>query len=202
VTARVADLAPVKLVLILAGTFVLLGAATWYTLVMPKQSKSSSLDTTIANAQTQLATLDHNAPAVQKHQVSQSLLLARALPTDPGVPQLVLQLSRIATEEHVSFDSITPQAPLTYSGYEAIPMTILLTGNFLDIENFLGQLENQVSVSGDGVAATGRLYDVLGVTLQATTPAPKLTATLTIDAFNYTGLGETVPGATTTTPAS
>lgn len=201
-SARVTELAPVKLVAILGVTFLLLAAATWTMLVMPKQTKASSLSTTIASAQNQLATLDHNAPAVHKHQVSQTLLLSRALPTDPGIPQLVLQLSRIATEEHVSFDSITPQTPISYSGYEAIPMTIQLTGNFLAIESFLGQLENQVSASSDGVAATGRLYDVLGVTLQATTPAPQLTASLTVDAFNYTALGETAPGATTTTPAS
>ncbi len=41
-----------------------------------------------------------------------------------GMPQIVLQLSRIATEEHVSLDSITPAAPVSYSGYQSVPMTI------------------------------------------------------------------------------
>lgn len=200
-TARVTEVSPVKLVLILSATFVLLAAGTWFTLVMPKQSKEKSLQTTIEHTQSQLAQLDHNAPAVQKHEVSQTLLLSRALPTDPGIPQIVLQLSRIATEEHVSFDSITPQTPQTFSGYEAIPLTILLTGNYLDIEAFLAQLRNQVSVSTTGIAATGRLYDVLSVGLQTTATAPKLSATLVVDAFNYTGMSVSVPGATTTTPA-
>ena len=60
------------------------------------------------------------------------------------MPQIVLQLSRIATEEHVSLDSITPQAPVSYSGYQALPITITLDGNFLNVESFLQQLRNQV----------------------------------------------------------
>ena len=60
------------------------------------------------------------------------------------MPQIVLQLSRIANEEHVSLDSITPQTPVSYSGYQALPITITLTGNFFAVESFLQQLRNQV----------------------------------------------------------
>ncbi len=194
-SSRITTISPVKLVAILAGTFVLLAAGMWITLVLPKQSKAKSLETTIASAKTQLTQLGVKQTAVQKQAVSQSLLLARALPTDVGIPQIVLQLSRIATEEHVSLDSITPSTPVSYSGYQSVPMTLSVTGHSLDIQNFLAQLRNQVKVSGGNVAATGRLYDVLGVTLQATTPAPDVSATLTVDAFNYTGIVSTVPGA-------
>ena len=104
------------------------------------------------------------------------------------MPQIVLQLSRIATEEHVSLDSITPQTPVSYSGYQAVPIAITLDGDFFNIEGFLQQLRDQVRVSSEGVAATGRLYDVLGVTLQATTPAPQARRDGDIDAFAYTGI--------------
>ena len=194
-SSRITTISPVKLVAILAGTFVLLAAGMWITLVLPKQSKAKSLETTIASAKTQLTQLSVKQTAVQKQAVSQSLLLARALPTDVGIPQIVLQLSRIATEEHVSLDSITPSTPVSYSGYQSVPMTLSVTGHSLDIQNFLAQLRNQVKVSGGNVAATGRLYDVLGVTLQATTPAPDVSATVTVDAFNYTGITPTPPGA-------
>ena len=60
------------------------------------------------------------------------------------MPQIVLQLSRIANEEHVSLDSITPQTPVSYSGYQAIPITIELSGDFFGVESFLQQLRNQV----------------------------------------------------------
>lgn len=192
--SRVVDISPTKLLVILAVTFLLLSAATWFTLISPKQSKAHSLDTTIKSAQSQLAQLTQNETTAHKHAVSQSLLLTRALPSLTAMPQIVLQLSRIATEEHVSLDSITPQSPVSYAGYQAIPIAITLGGDFFNIEGFLQQLRNQVRVSSEGVAATGRLYDVLGVTLQATTPAPKLVATVTLDAFSYTGIG--LPAAT------
>jgi hypothetical protein len=116
------------------------------------------------------------------------------------MPQIVMQLSRIAGETHVSLDSITPQAPVSYSGYQAIPMTITLTGTFFAVESFLQELRTQVKVSGNDVTATGRLYDVLGVTLQSTDPAPKVTATLMIDAFSYTGIALAGSGTTASTP--
>ena len=158
------------------------GAATWFTLIGPEQSKAHSLETSIKTEKTQLAQLTHNEPSARKHAVSQSLLLGRALPSVTGMPQIVLQLSRIATEEHVSLDSITPQTAVSYSGYQALPITVMVSGNFLNVQGFLGQLRNQVRVTDGTVAATGRLYDVLGVTFQAAIPPPKVTATLTIDA--------------------
>ncbi len=197
-TARISTISPFKLVAILGGTFLLLGVGMWIVLVMPKQSKANSIETTIAKAKTQLNQLSVKQTAAQKQAVSQTLLLTRALPSDAGIPQIVLQLSRIATEEHVSLDSIAPAAPVSYSGYESVPMTIDLTGHFLNVQGFLAQLRNQVKLSGDTVSATGRLYDVHGLTLTSVSPAPDVSATVTLDAFAYTGISQTAPGATTT----
>ena len=199
--ARIADISPARLVVILAATFLVLSAATWFTLIAPKQSKVQSLETTIKTAQSQLAQLTHNAAAVQKHAVSESLLLNRALPSISSMPQIILQLSRIATEENVSLDSITPQTPVLYNGYQAVPITITLDGTFFKLEAFLQQLREQVGVAHGAVTATGLLYDVLGVTFQSTTPAPRVTATLTVDAFSYTGFAlATASGTSGTTP--
>jgi Tfp pilus assembly protein PilO len=197
-SSRISTVSPVKLVAILAGTFVLLAAGMWITLVLPKQSKAKSLETTIASAKTQLSQLGVKQTAAQKQAVSQSLLLTRALPNNVGMPQIVLQLNRLATEEHVSLNSITPSAPVSYSGYQSVPLTIALTGHSLDVQNFLAQLRNQVKLSGDTVAATGRLYDVLGVAFTAGTPAPDVSATLTMAAFNYTGITPTAPTTSST----
>jgi len=199
-SSRVIDISPARLVLILAATFLLLSAGAWFTLIAPKQSRAHSLDTTIKTAQSQLAQLTHNAATVQKHAVSESLLLERALPTTAAMPQIILQLSRIAAEENISLDSITPQTPVLYSGYQAVPITVTLDGDFFNLEGFLQQLRKQVGVSDGVVTATGRLYDVLALTFQSATPAPRLSATLTIDAFSYTGFGlapaSTIPGTT------
>ena len=99
------------------------------------------------------------------------------------MPQILLQLNRIATEEKVSLDSVSPQPPIPYSGYSAVPLSIQLTGDYFNVQSFLQQLLKQVTTSTDGVRATGRLYDVLNVTLSLSSTPPQLTATMTLDAF-------------------
>jgi Tfp pilus assembly protein PilO len=201
-TERLADISPVKLVVALAGTFLVLSAVTWFLLIQPKQAKEHSLDTSIKTAQTTLTKLAHHAPAVHRQVVSESLLVGRALPSDVAMPQIVLQLSRIATEEHLALTAITPGTPVPYSGYQGLPMTVTLVGDSLQVTRFLQQLRNQVRVSDGRVTATGRLYDVLGVTFQAATPPPAVTATLTLQAFSYTAIPGTTPGAPGAPPAS
>jgi Pilus assembly protein, PilO len=201
---RTIDFSPAKIAALLALTFVLLGAATWLILIQPKQSTANNLESTIAATQAQLAheTTTRTPPvkATHKHALSQTALSARALPNLVAMPQILLQLSRIATEEHVTLVSVVPLAAVPYANYEALPLTVTLSGKFFGVEGFLQQLRNQVhSASQTGLAATGRLYDVLGVTIDAATPAPKVSATLSLDAFNYTGFGFATPGGQTTT---
>jgi len=200
-TARVATVSPVRLIVILAATFLLLAGFTWWILISPKQSKVSSLEGNIKTAQSQLSQLSSNAHAAHRHMVSQTLLLTRAMPNAVAMPQILYQLTRIATEEHVSFDGINPGSPTSYSGYESVPMTIQISGTFFGVEGFLQQLRNQVQVAGADIQATGRLYDVLSVTLQAVAPAPRVNAMINLNAFEYTGIGLT-PGTTTTTTSS
>ncbi len=201
---RAIDFSPAKIAALLALTFVVLGAATWLLLIQPKQSTANNLDSTIAATQAQLAkqttTRTPSAKPTHKHTLSQTVISARALPNLVAMPQILFQLSRIANEEHVTLVSIAPLAAVPYANYEALPITVTLTGKFFGVQGFLQQLRNQVrSSSQAGLAATGRLYDVLGVTLNAVTPAPKVSATLTLDAFNYTGFGFATPGGQTTT---
>ena len=206
--SRVLDLSPEKMALVLGVLLVVLGAAAWLILVSPNRDKASSLSSTIKSEQSALKHKLSSSHAqtskrtAQKHAVSQALLTARALPNTTGIPQIVLQLSRIATEEKVTLNSISPQAPIAYSGYSAVPLSITLTGDYFSVQNFLQQLLKQVTTSTDGVRATGRLYDVLNVTLSPTTP-PQLTATITLDAFTYSPVIPTAaPTATTTTTGS
>ena len=86
-----------------------------------------------------------------------------------------------------------------YSGYQALPMTITLSGSYFGIEGFLQQVRKQVHADTDGVHATGRLYDVLSVSLAVSPTPPKVTATMMVDAFDYTGVPLPTPGTTTTT---
>jgi Tfp pilus assembly protein PilO len=207
--SRLLDLSPQKLALALGALLVLLAVGAWLFLVSPNRDKASSLSSTIKSERSTLtqklssAHAQTSKHAVQHHAVSQALMTARALPNATGIPQIVLQLSRIATEEKVTLDSISPQAPIPYSGYTAVPLSITLTGDYFTVQNFLQQLLKQVTTSADGVRATGRLYDVLNVSLAAGSPPPQVTATITLDAFTYSPVIPTAaPTATTTTTSS
>jgi Tfp pilus assembly protein PilO len=199
---RVLELSPEKFVIALGALLVLLGAAAWLILVSPDRTKAHNLSSTIKSEQTQLKTQTTTQTtakhAAQKHAVSQALLTTRALPNVVGMPQIVLQLSRISVEEHVSLDSITPQTAVPYSGYTAIPITIQLTGDFFGVQGFLQQLLKQVTTSTAGVTATGRLYDVTSVTITTSSTPPKVTASVILDAFQYVPVVAPVPGTPTT----
>ena len=128
-------------------------------------------------------------------------MTSRALPNVTGMPQILLQLSRIATEEHVSLDSVTPQTPIAVLGLHGGPdRRSSSPATTSTSQGFLQQLlQARCTTSKDGVTATGRLYDVLGVTLAATSTPPKVTATITLDAFYYTPVIVPTDGPATTT---
>ena len=188
-TARTLDLSPRKLALIMLATILVLAAATWFLLVVPKRDTATSLQTDIQHAQSQLRHAHAKTSKLKAQRTAlNELRLNRAMPNILAMPQVVIQLSRVAHEVNVSLDSITPQPAIPYSGYTEVPMTVVITGEFFGVESFLRELRTQVQASPASVHAIGRLFDVQGVTLQQTTPAPKVTATLTIDAFYYTGI--------------
>jgi Tfp pilus assembly protein PilO len=199
---KVLELSPEKFAIALGGLLVLLGIAAWLILVSPNRTKAHNLSTTIKTEQsalhkltTQSTTARHTA---QRQAVSQALMTNRALPNVVGMPQIILQLNRIAAEEHVSLDVVTPQPTVQYSGYLAIPISIQLTGEFFGVQNFLQQLRQQVKSTTNGVSATGRLYDVTSVTIAAASIPPKVTASIILDAFQYLPVVLPPPGSTTT----
>ena len=201
---KVLELSPEKFLIVLGGLLVLLGVAAWVIFVSPNRTKAHNLSTTIKTEQSALKKLTTTQSPTTRHAaqtqaVSQALMTNRALPNVVGMPQILLQLNRIATEEHVSLDSVTPQATIQYSGYVAIPITIQLSGQFFGMQNFLQQLLQQVRTTKNGVSATGRLYDVTSVTIAAASIPPKVNATIILDAFQYSPVVLPPPGSTTTT---
>ncbi len=198
-TGSTIDLSPRKLALVMVGTILVLCAATWFMLVGPKRHSATSLQTDIEHAQAQLTRVHAKTTKVVAHQTAlNELRLDRAMPNILAMPQVVIQLSRVANEVNVSLDSIEPQAAIPYSGYTEVPMTVVVTGEFFAVEKFLREIRTQVQPTPTSVRAIGRLFDVQSVTLQQTTPAPKVTGTLTIDAFYYTGIPLTPPVTPTT----
>jgi Tfp pilus assembly protein PilO len=197
------EITPRAMAVVLLGVAVVLGAAGWFLLVSPKRSQASKLAATIGTKQAQVSTETHQASAAAEPVQSESL--GKALPNVPLMPDVVDQLNALATRSGVALDTITPQTPVPGTGFEAIPLTVVVDGRYFAVEKFLRLVREQVQLDQSSVAADGRLFDVQGVQLQQTEPAPSVTATLSLRTFYYEAAvappttGTTTDGTTTTT---
>jgi Tfp pilus assembly protein PilO len=183
------------------GLVVLLAVAGFMLVIAPKRSQISSLDSQITDVQGQLLakTREQQKATTPKGLTRAELTsILRALPDTPEMPGLVLQLSSLATQAGVTLDTITPAPPTSATGYQAIPLTVVVDGRFFAVREFLRSLRTQVKVKGTSVEATGRLFDVQGIDLEQTEPAPQVRASLTLQAFVY---GTSPAQAAPVTPA-
>jgi ferric-dicitrate binding protein FerR (iron transport regulator) len=188
---------PAKTAAVVLAGLLLVSVATWFMLISPKRSKASDLQSQVASTQGELIQRQQAAAEAARN-ARQFIQLGRALPNLIATPQVINQLSRLADESKVSLDTITPAAPTFGTGYRAVPMTVVLSGQFFDVQRFLHELRNQVNVGKGKVHATGRLFDVESVILAQAPPPQKMTATLKVDAFMFSAGGTTLPGSATT----
>jgi Tfp pilus assembly protein PilO len=195
------EITPRAIAFVLLGVAVVLGAAGWFLLVSPKRSQASKLASTIQTKQSQVSTETHQSSTVAGS--APAATLGQALPDVPGMPDVVDQLNALATRSGVALDTITPQAAVPGTGFEAIPLTVVVDGRYFAIEKFLQLVRKEVQVDKSRLVANGRLFDVQGVQLQQTEPAPSVTATLSLRTFYYDAgaadaTATTTDGTTTT----
>jgi Tfp pilus assembly protein PilO len=145
---------------------VLVMLAGWFLLVSPQQGQAAEITATaeakagnVKTLELQIASLkaeSKNLPRLQK----QSAAIRAHLPMTPDMPSLLRDISNQAKAAGVTLVGVTPQQPtrlsvipsqgaasgassLTGSGQvNAIPLTIQLTGSFVQVRNFLTNLEN------------------------------------------------------------
>jgi hypothetical protein len=174
----------------------------WFGFVSPQHSKAAKLDREITDAKTQLIVAKANAhPRVgAKASGPSALVLARAMPQQVAMSNVMRQLQRAAKRAGVRLDSITPQAATTQSGYSAVPMAVVVTGRYFTIQAFLRELRTQAGVAGSRVHASGRLFNVDSVSLAAgEDQLPQLAATIQLNVFTYSGSTASATPPTTAT---
>jgi hypothetical protein len=189
-------LTPKVVAALAAAAIVVVAVIGWFGFVSPQHSKAAKLDREIADAQTQLVVAKANAhPQVgAKASGASALVLSRAMPRQVAMSGVLRQLQRVANRAGVRLDSLTPQAPTTQSGYDAVPMSVVVTGRYFPIQTFLRELRTQAGVAGSRVHASGRLFSVDSVSLaEGENKLPQLAATIALNVFTYSG--STVPGA-------
>ena len=185
--------------IIVAGALVF-GLAAWFLLVHPQSGRVSSLKREAQDVQGKIDAYHQQVTAARsapKIEVADVYRLAKAMPTKTDMPDLVLELSQLARDTGVSFDSISPQQLAPVGSYAALPISVTFNGNFYNLADFLYRLRSLVTVHAGRLDATGRLFSVDTLAFnESEKKFPQIQATLVIDAFVYSSAPAPVPAAT------
>ena len=220
-SARLSTLPKAAQFALVATLLLLVLLMGYFTLISPKKSTAADLKQQTAAVQGQI---NHNRssaftqalPAVRSASV---FSVTQAMPNKLDTPDVILELSGLAQESGISFDSLTPQgasSALTTTSpdpFAAAPIQATFTGSFYNLLTFLQRVRNLVRVQNGKLFTAGRLFDVSSVTLaQGTNGWPQVTATLMINEFvpqaataitpTAAGTGTTSTSTTATTTTS
>ena len=197
-----------KVVAAVAGGLLALAVLGYIVLISPQKSRANQLDAEIATTQQQIATAQlASRVKPQNPRVDDLFRLTKAMPASTDMPGILLELSRVAADTGIKFDSITPGAPVAGAGFQTLPLELAFQGSFYELSDFLFRLRNLVSVRDGNLNVGGRLYSVDNVDLSQADQGTTLTGKLSTKAFIYSpgsATAATVPGtpATPTTPAT
>jgi type IV pilus assembly protein PilO len=207
VKIRGKQLSPPAIIGIVVGAVLFVGFLGWFALVRPQGGKLEDLKAQTAEAQQKIDTYNQQVAAARsapKIEVADVYRLAKAMPDRTDMPDVVLELSQLARDTGIRFDSISPQPTALIGSYTVLPIAVTFNGNFYNLADFLYRLRSLVSVHGGRLDATGRLFSVDTLTFnESPLNFPQIQASLVIDAFVYgTGVPSPAPLPTTTTSTS
>jgi hypothetical protein len=193
---------PAVIALMVVG-FLVAAAGGYFVLIRPQHSKASSLQKQIADTQDAIDSaraLTLQAKKAAQIRVADLFRLTKAMPDQTDMPDIVLELNKIAEDSGITFEQITPATTaVALSGYEAIPITVEFQGNFYELSDFLYRLRNLVDVRHGALDANGRLFAIDTISFAEAPPPPgfpQIRAHLVIDAFVFgTGTAPTVEPA-------
>jgi type IV pilus assembly protein PilO len=194
------------MIAVVVGAALVLGLAGWFLLVHPQGGKVTKLKAQAADVQERIDAYNQQVAAARsrpKIEVADVYRLAKAMPDKTDMPDLLLELSQLARDTGIRFDSITPQ-PMTAVGvYAVLPISVTFNGNFYNLADFLYRLRSLVTVHAGRLDATGRLFAVDTLTFnESPLKFPNIQASLVVDAFVYAAAPAPAPAPAATPPAS
>jgi type IV pilus assembly protein PilO len=185
---------------------IIYGLAGYFLLVSPQKGKAADLKRQAETTQQQIdqyRTLAAQAQATPPIRVAELFRLTKAMPDSVDMAGVILELSRVARESGIQFDSITPQGATPVSGYSLVPLSVEFDGNFYELSDFLFRLRNLVRVHAGRLDAQGRLFVVDSISFgESTKSFPQIKASLTVHAFVYGDVSMTAPPAAETSPTT
>ena len=177
-----------KLFVIAGAAICAVGVVGNFVLVSPQRSKQAQVAAEIE--QTRAEIVQRRAASIRSRKVERLddvFRLTTAMPDRPDVPGLMLELSRVARESGIEFDSIAPQPAVPgATGYQQLPIALTFDGNFYELSDFLFRLRNLVTVRDGSLDVNGRLLAIDEVEfLEGQKKFPEIRANLTAKAFVY-----------------
>jgi type IV pilus assembly PilO-like protein len=186
------------------GGVLVVALAAWFLLISPQRSRAADLDKEIVNVEaqvTQARSAQMDAASFKPIRAADLFRLTKAMPSDTDMSGVLLELSRVAGETGIVFESITPGAATPVGAFRSQPIAVSFTGDFYSLSDFLYRLRNLVSVQKGRLIANGRLFAVDKLQfVEGDDGFPRIKAALTVTAFLY-GTGPVVgaaPAAATT----
>ena len=190
---------------IVAGVLVF-GLAVWFLLVHPQGGKLGNLKREATDVQEKIDAYHQQVVAARsapKIEVADVYRLAKAMPNKTDMPDLVLELSQLARDTGIRFDSISPQSVAAVGSYSVLPISVTFNGNFYNLADFLYRLRSLVTVHGGRLDATGRLFAVDTLSFaESDLKFPQIQATLVVDAFVYAAAPAPAAAPAATPPAA
>lgn len=196
------------MIAIVVGAVLLFGFAAWFLLVHPQSGKVANLKRQAQDVQEKIDAYNQQVAAARsapKIEVADVYRLAKAMPDKTDMPDVLLELSQLARDTGITFETIAPQPAVGISAYSVVPISVTFNGNFYDLADFLYRLRSLVTVNAGRLDATGRLFEVDTLTFnEGPAKFPQIQANLVIDAFVYAAAPAApptpaAPAATTTT---
>jgi len=179
------------------------GLAGYFLLISPQRGKSADLKRQAEATQQQISqyrALAAQARATPPIRVAQLFRLTKAMPDSVDMAGLVLELSAVARESGIEFDSITAQGAAAMTGFQSVPITLEFDGNYYELSDFLFRLRSLVRVRSGRLDAQGRLFVVDSISFSESTHSfPRIKASLVVHAFVY---GDAAPATAPSTPAT
>jgi hypothetical protein len=164
------------ILLAVIGAVVILGGFYWLA-IKPAKADLATQRTQLSQIQDEagqlrdtLARAD-NTPKTAARQVSDRLRLAKAVPDDVQTPGVVVELQQLADRANVQLTSIKTNDFSDYGSLRGTEFSLVVTGRFFDVDDFLYRLHHQVTVNAkDQPQIRGRLFATKSVDLTLVPP--------------------------------
>jgi len=199
-----------EIIIITAVIIVVVIVAWWFLFFNPVRKDVAELNDQIETAQQDRTTAEMTLTRLKGYQKTSPQTQAdvlrynKMMPSQTGVPGIIIELQRTAEDNTLTFVGIQPGAVSAGQPFSVQAMTLNFTGGFYAYQDFLAAVENYVDYQNQQFLVTGRLLTVTGMTVapaSAETGTTDLTISMTLNAYLWSGVSPSGTAGTASQPA-